>query len=107
VNIELTIWDKLTRVVKFLLFIAALLAVAIWYLPVVRQNERMRKEILRLDTEIQKREELGKQMRGSIQALSRDPKAIERLAREQFGYGKPSETVIKFEAAPTNTASHP
>ena len=106
-NIELNIWDKLTRVVKFLLFVAGLLAVAIWYLPLVRQNERMRKEILRLDTEIQKKEELGKQMRGSVQALSRDPSAIDRLAREQFGYGKPGETVIKFEPASTNAATRP
>jgi cell division protein FtsB len=107
VNIELNIWDKLTRVVKFLLFVAGLLAVAIWYLPLVQQNERMRKEILRLDTQIQKKEELGKQMKNSVQALSHDSKAIERLAREQFGYGKPGETVIRFEAPATNTAPHP
>ena len=106
-DIELSIWDKLSRVVQFLLFIAGLMAVVIWYLPVVKQNENMRKEILRLDTEIRKKEELGKQMKNSVQALSRDPKAIERLSREQFGYGKPGETVIKFEAPQTNSAPRP
>ncbi len=106
-NIELSIWDKLTRVVQFLMFVAGLLAVALWYMPLVKTNERMREQILRLDTEIKKREELGKQMRNSIQALSHDPKAIGRLAREQFGYGKPGETVIRFEPAATNAASRP
>jgi cell division protein FtsB len=107
VSIQLNIWDKLTRMVKFLLFVAGLLAVAIWYLPLVGQNERMRKEILRLDTEIQKKEELGKQMKNSVQALRYDSKAIERRSREQFGYGKPGETVIRFETPATNTTSHP
>ena len=104
-NIELNIWDKLTRVVQLLLFVAGLLAVGLWYMPLVEHNERIRREILRLDTEIKSREELGKQMKNSIQALSHDPKAIERLARERFGYGKPGETVIRFEPAETNAAS--
>ena len=106
-EIELSIWDKLSRVVQFLLFVAGLLAVVIWYLPVVKQNEHMRKEILRLDTEIRKKEESSKQMKNSVQALSRDPNAIGRLGREQFGYAKPGETVIKFETPQTNSSSHP
>ena len=106
-NIALNIWDKLTRVVQFLLFVAGLLAVGIWYMPLVEQNERIRKEILRLDNEIKIREDLSKQMKNSIQALSHDPKAIERLARERFGYGKPGETVIRFESPSTNAISRP
>ena len=103
-NVNTGIWDKLTRVVIFLLFIAGLLAVAIWYLPLIRQNERMRRENLRLEGLIQKQEEIGKQYRSSIDALSRDPKAVERLARESLGYAKPGETVIRFEAQGTNRA---
>ncbi len=103
---DFNIWDKLTRVVIFLLFIAGLLVVAVWYLPLIQQNERMRKEILRFDGIIQKEEEAGKQLRGSIESLRRDPKAIERLARERLGYGKPGETVIRFEAPSTNSTQH-
>ena len=84
-KVDLGIWDKLTRVVIFLLFVAGILLVAVWYLPLIKQNERMRKEILRLDTLIQKEEETGKQLRTSIDALRRDPKAVERLARETIG----------------------
>ena len=46
-NVDLGIWSKLTRVVIFLLLLAAILAVAVWYLPLIKQNERMRKEIVR------------------------------------------------------------
>ncbi len=98
----LNIWDYLTRVVIFLLFVAGLLVVAVWYLPLIKHNERMRKEILRYDTQIQKQEETGKQLKASIDALRYDPKAVERLARETLGYAKPGETVIKFEAPVTN-----
>ena len=96
-NVNLGIWDKLTKLVICLLFVAGVLAVAVWYLPLIQQNERFRKEILRLDTRIQKEEETTKQLRAFMVALRDDPKAVERLARERFGYAKPGETVIRFE----------
>src|SRR5215472_13304490 len=102
-NVETTIWDKLARLVGFLLFLAGLVAVAVWYLPLIKQNERMRKEILRLDNQIQKEEETKKQLRASSDALLHDPKALERLARERLGYAKPGETVIRFEQPVTNS----
>jgi cell division protein FtsB len=104
-KVDLGIWDKLTRMVIFLVFIAGILLVAIWYLPLIKQNERYRKEILRLDNLVQKEEETGKQLRTSIDALRFDPKAVERLARERLGYAKAGETVIRFETPQTNTAS--
>jgi cell division protein FtsB len=103
-KVNLGIWDVLTRVVIFLLFIAGILLVAIWYLPLIKQNERMRREILRLGTLVQKEEESGKQLRNSIDALRREPKAVERLARETFGYAKTGEVVIRFEAPASNQA---
>ena len=101
-KVALGIWDMLTRLVIFLLFVAGILLLAIWYLPLIKQNERMRREILRLDNLIQKEEETGKQLRSSIDALRHDPKAVERLARERLGYAKPDEIVIRFEEPPTN-----
>jgi cell division protein FtsB len=104
-KVNLGIWDKLTRVVIFLLFIAGILLVAIWYLPLIKQNERMRREIQRLDTLVQKEEESGRQLRNSMEALRRDPKAVERLARETFGYARTGEVVIRFEQSATNPTS--
>jgi cell division protein FtsB len=104
-KVDLNIWDKLTRVVIFLLFVAGILLVAIWYLPLIKQNERMRKEILRLETLIQKEEETGRQLRTARDALLHDPKAVERLARERLGYAKTGEIVVRFEEPLTNSAS--
>jgi cell division protein FtsB len=104
-KVNLGIWDKLTPVVIFLVFVAGILLVAVWYLPLIKENERYRKDILRLDNLVQKEEETVKQLRTSIDTLRYDPKAVERLARETFGYVKAGETVIRFEEPRTNSAS--
>ena len=101
-NVNLGIWDKLTRLMVLFLLLAALLGIALWYLPLIQRNERMRKEILMLDAENKKEEERQKQLKASIVAM-RDPRTIERLAREKLSYGKTGETIIRFEAPATNS----
>ncbi len=100
-NVDLGIWDKLNRLIVLLLVLAILLGVGAWYLPLIRQNERMRKEILKLETEVQKEEETSKRLKASIEAM-RDPRSVERLAREKLSYAKPGETIIRFESPATN-----
>jgi cell division protein FtsB len=96
-NVDLGIWSKLTKLVIFLLVLAGILGVAVCYYPLIQTNERMRKEVLRLDTQIAKAEDTGRQLKANIDALKYDPKSLERLAREKFGYARPGETVIRFE----------
>ncbi len=104
-QVDLGIWGKLTQTVIYLLVVAAIAAVGVWYLPLIQQNERMRKEILRLENQIKQEEEISRQLRLSIDALRNDPRAVERLAREKLGYAKPGETVIRFESPATNPAA--
>ena len=101
-NVDLGIWTKLTRAVILLLILAGLLGIGAWYLPPIRQNERMRQQTFKLDAQIQKETETAKQLKASIDALRYDPKSVERLARERLGYARPGETVIRFEPAITN-----
>jgi cell division protein FtsB len=105
-NVDLGILGKLTRVVVFLLFIAGVLAVGVWYLPLIRNNERMRKELLDREEQIRKVEDANKQLKASIESLKYDPKAVERLARERLGYAKPGETVIRFEDRSAAVSTH-
>ena len=106
-NVDLGIWAKLTRVVIFLFLLAGMLGLAVWYLPLIKTNERMRKQTFRLDSQIQKEEETAKQLKASIDSLRYDPKAVERLARERLGYAKAGETVIRFEPPATNSPPKP
>ena len=102
-NVSASIWDKLARLVVFLLFLAGLLGVSLWYYPLIQHNERLRKRALKLEVQIHNEEETGKQLRVQLDALKRDNKAVERVAREQFGYAKPGETVVKFDPPVTGT----
>ena len=103
-NVDVGIYGKLTRVIMFLIIAAGLLAVSRWYLPLIQENERSRKEIHRLETQVQKEEKAAHQLNADIQAVSSDPRAVERLARESLGYAKPGETVVRFTPPTTNTA---
>jgi len=105
-NVADSIWDKLTRWVIGLLLLAGLVAIGVWYLPLIRQNENMRRELLRLETQVAKEAEANRQLNTAINA-SNDPKVIERLAREKLGYAKPGETMIHFEARRTNALGQP
>jgi cell division protein FtsB len=97
VNVDLGIWSKLTRLVIFLLCVAGVLGVAVWYLPVIKQNERLRRQILKLDAQITKAEDNNRALNRKIESLRYDPRAVERLARERLSYARPNETVIRFE----------
>ena len=96
-RVDLGIWDKLTKAVVFLLIIAALIAVAVWYLPLIKQNERMRAEILRLEQEVAAEEQTAERRKLAIEAMRNDPETVERYAREKLGLAKAGETVIRFE----------
>lgn len=101
-NVDLGLWNKLTRVVIVLCLVAGLIGVGLWYLPEIRKNERMRRVVERLDEQIKKEDEASRQLKNSIEALRNDPKAVERLAREKLGYAKPGETVVRFEEPSAN-----
>ena len=91
-NVNTSIWDKLTRVAALLSVIAALVWVAVLYFPLMHQNEVMRQQIVQLDKQIQQEEVAIRQLRLEIDSL----KTVERLAREQLGLARPDETVVRF-----------
>jgi cell division protein FtsB len=101
-NVDLGIWGKLTRVVVVLIVLAAITGVVLWYLPNIRENEYNRRRILELQAQIQKHEEISRNLKTSIDALRNDRRTIESRAREALGVGRSNETIIVFEA-PANT----
>jgi cell division protein FtsB len=103
VHVDLGIWQKLSRLMAVLIFLAAVLAVVVWYIPLFQQNERMRREIQSLQGQIRREELGGRHLEESIKALRDDPKTLERMAREKLGYAKTGEMVIYFEPRVTNS----
>ena len=99
-NVNLGVWDKLTKLVLFPLFLAGLLAVFFWYLPLIDKNQRYRKEVLALDAKIVEQERLGRQLKSVIDSLQNDPRVLERLAREKLNLARTNEMVVRFEPPP-------
>tara|TARA_B100000686_G_C16457628_1_gene795414 strand:+ start:100 stop:453 length:354 start_codon:yes stop_codon:yes gene_type:complete len=97
-NVNASIWDRLTRVVASLAAVAGIVWVAVLYFPLINQNEVMRQQIAQLDRQILEEEAANRQVRLEIDSLKTDPKTVERLAREQLGLARPDETVVRFES---------
>lgn len=104
-NVDLGIWSKLTKVVVGLVVLAVLLLIGMCYLPVIRQNEQMRRQILSDQKQIEAGEERERKLKAEVDALLHDQKTVERLTREKLGYAKPDETVVRFETLVTNNPS--
>lgn len=100
-----TIWDKLMTIAWCMLFVASIGLVGVWYVPLIQQNERMRRVIHDQEAQIQQAVAEERQVRASADALRNDPRTVERLARERLGYARPGETVIRFEGQTTNAPS--
>ena len=96
-NVNTSIWDRLTCVVASLAAVAAWVWVAVLYFPLMHQNEVMRQQLVQLDMQIREEEFANRQVRLEIDSLKTDPKTVERLAREQLGLARPDETVVRFE----------
>jgi len=92
----------LTRIVLGLLCLAGVLAIALWYWPLIRQNEHMRVELQRLEAEVEKERATARALQASLNSLVNDPREVERLGRETLGYARTGEVVIYFEAPVSN-----
>ncbi|MBI2956615.1 MAG: cell division protein FtsL [Acidobacteria bacterium] len=60
------------------------------YLALARQRE----ELKRLEQEIDRLEEENRRLAEEVQTLKSDPRAIERVAREQLKMARPGEKII-------------
>ncbi len=103
-KVDLGIWDRLTKLILFLIVLAGFTGVVVWYLPLIRHNERMRKEVLELDGAIEREQQTARHLKADIDG-QRDPRTVERAARERLNYVRTNETVVRFQPAPTNAPS--
>ena len=102
-KVDFHIWNWLTQAVLALVVLAILIFIFMTYLPLIQQNERMRRNLEQLRTEQERQAEISKDLRAKIEALLHDPPTVARLARENLSYAKPGEDVIRFENTVTNS----
>ena len=90
------IWDVLTNTILFLLGFALLVAVGVWYAPLIKQNQTMRADLERLKSDVATEQARSHQLGTTLKLLNNDRRSQERLIREHLGYAKPGETVFRF-----------
>jgi cell division protein FtsB len=96
-SVGTNIWDALYRLVLWLLAVAAVVAVIIWYVPKIQQNESMRREIYTLERRLESEQEQSRQHDARLRSLQ-DARTVEKLARERLSFAKPGEIIFRFEA---------
>ncbi len=91
------IWDALYRLALWLLAAAAVVAVILWYVPVVQKNEAMRRDLYQLEKRIELEQEQARVLDARLRSLQ-DNRTVEKLARERLSFAKPGELIFHFEA---------
>lgn len=90
------IWNTLTRIVIILIVVAGVLAIGSRYVPLIQQNERMRRQLNELEAQKAAEQEIARQLKSRTELLMQNPDALEREVRAQLGLARPGETVIQF-----------
>ncbi len=98
---------QLNRILPWLIGLAVLGLVLSRYLPQIHKNEEMRRQLQVKTEQVQKLEAEVTRLRTENNALLRDPRTIERTAREQLSYARPDERVVTFQDVPAPPTTVP
>ncbi len=93
---------QLNRILPWIIGLAVLGLVLARYLPQIHKNESMRRQLQQKTDEVQRLEAEVNRLRAENFALARDPRTIERTAREQLSFARPDERVVTFQDQPVN-----
>lgn len=99
----LSLLNKFTKGVILLVILAVVVTL---FIPLFRESQGLRERKYDLEQQIKLLEAENKRLQEEATALSRDPKAVERVAREKMGWAKPNEKVYRFEPVKPNAASN-
>jgi cell division protein FtsB len=102
---EATIWQRLNRILRLLLFVAGWLVVISLFVPPYKRMQAARSEIDGLQTQVNEQKMiLGRQTR-EVNLLKTDATYLETIARDRLDLMKEGETIFRLE--PAKTPKHP
>lgn len=89
-------WVLLYRIGWVAFAILVVIAVISLFVPQINQYREMRRRDAALQEEIRLKEEILRHLKDQQDRLRSDPRFIEKIAREEFGFARPGETVFRF-----------
>jgi cell division protein FtsB len=107
---EATVWQRLNRILRLLLFVAGWLMVISLFFPPYKRMQAARAEIDAIQAQVNEQKKLlGRQTR-EVNLLKTDSTYLETIARDRLDLMKEGETIFRLEpakAGPSKRPSHP
>jgi len=95
---EATIWQRLNRVLRVLLAIAALLVLVSLFLPQYKTLMKSRHDIDLLQAQVTAQRMLLARQTREVHLLTTDPTYLETIARDRLDLMKEGETIFRLES---------
>ena len=92
--------DFLSRVAVFVIVIIAVVCVFGWYLPLIKENQSLRRQIAAKEERRDNLKAEINRMKLRRDGYQNNLRSLERLARERYGYANEKDTIFFFEAPP-------
>jgi len=94
---EATVWQRLNRVLKVLLFLAFWLVVVSLFVPPYQKLQQSRGEIDNLQAQVNEQKMLLARQTREVNLLKTDATYLETIARDRLDLMKEGETVFRLE----------
>jgi len=96
---EATVWQRLNRVLCFLLVIAIWLVILSLFVPPYKKLRQSRAEIDNLQAQVNEQKVLLARQTRQVTLLQTDPTYLETIARDRLDLMKEGETIFRLEPA--------
>lgn len=97
---DATVWQRLNRVLKVLLFVAFVLVVVSLFLPQSARLSASRADIDNLQAQVNEQKMILARQNREVNWLKTDPTYLETIARDRLDLMKDGETIFRLEAGP-------
>ena len=97
----------LNRILYLLIFVACLILLICWFLPLVKERERQQHYLQTLKQQVDQERALFNKQSKKLTLLQNDPSYTELLARDKLDLMKPGETIFRIDPGPDTPNSQP
>jgi cell division protein FtsB len=94
---EATIWQRLNRILRVLLFLASWLVIVSLFLPPYNKLKQSRSDIERLQALVDDQKALLARQTREVNLLTTDTTYLETIARDRLDLMKEGETIFRLE----------
>ena len=104
---DATVWQRLNRVLRVLLFVAFWLVIISLFVPPYKKMTLSRAEIDNLQAQVNEQKTLFARQTREVTLLKTDAAYLETIARDRLDLMKEGETIFRLEAVRADQAKPP